>query len=309
MVFGKEYGLEWDDLIPQLIWRGTDFSYLPTLGSRPSLIHVDSRRIVPSLDTRGNRRVTAITALTSIYDKLLPRWKAVTLSAQAELEAGKTKLPWANMKFSSYLSAGKSSTVGSLRYAPWESVGLATGSGMPPSDLAKFKYHIDLGGGGGTTWSGTVEKLAMPGLLFHHVTPTKDYIHDRLVEWKHYVPVSADLKDLKNKFEWAESHPREAKRISDAGTEFMRDLGKPEGFGRMFQEEFVDPLRQVIEAYRPVRSVHPEMEGWKELLQSMGDDARILPVMECSGLTPEKSCSLVGGDVTLAWQRGGLYTG
>lgn len=47
--------------------------------------------------------------------------------------------------------------------------------------------------------TGTVEKLAMPGLLFHHVSPTKDYIHDRLKPWKHYIPVRPDLKDLKAK--------------------------------------------------------------------------------------------------------------
>ena len=50
--------------------------------------------------------------------------------------------------------------------------------------LAQYKYHINPGGGGGSTWSGTIVKLAMPGLLFHHyLTPTKDYFHDWLVPW------------------------------------------------------------------------------------------------------------------------------
>jgi hypothetical protein len=33
---------------------------------------------------------------------------------------------------------------------------------MDVSDLADYKYHIDLGGGGGTSWSGMPAKLAMP---------------------------------------------------------------------------------------------------------------------------------------------------
>mmetsp|Transcript_26906 Transcript_26906/g.57694 ORF Transcript_26906/g.57694 Transcript_26906/m.57694 type:complete len:601 (-) Transcript_26906:68-1870(-) len=307
MVFGEEYGLEWDGLIPQLIWRGTDFGYLPTLQSRPSLVHPDSRKFVPP---KGNKRVAAITALNGKYDTLLPRWKGIALSADAELQVRGNELPWANMKFSSYLDKGKSSTVGSAKYAAWESLGIATGKGMPLSDLAGYRYHIDLGGGGGTTWGGTIEKLAMPGLLFHHVTPTKDYIHDRLTPWKHYVPVSPDLKDLKQKFDWAESHPQQAKRIADTGTEFMRDLGTEEGFGRMFQEDFVEPLRRVIEAYQPVSSVHPDMTSWKELLQSMGEDCRIMPVMECRGISPDhRSCGSVGGDDVKEFQRSGSYKG
>lgn len=80
----------------------------------------------------------------------------------------------------------------------------------------------------GTTWSGTLEKMAMPGVLFHHETPTKvkkiifilycitlqrfltsqfptkDYIHDRMKAWVHYVPIQEDLSDLYEKYQWAE---------------------------------------------------------------------------------------------------------
>ena len=62
-------------------------------------------------------------------------------------------------------------TFGSEKYSQYEEVGIATGHFMARPDIAKYKYHIDLGGGGGTTWMGTLEKLAMPGLLFHHITP------------------------------------------------------------------------------------------------------------------------------------------
>jgi len=316
LVFGEEYGLEWHDLIPQLVWRGTDFGFLPTIQDRPSLVHPNSKTFVRTGQAKGNNlvgigdnRVDAIQALNEKYDTLLPRWKGAALTAEAELQAhGTGKLPWANIKFSAYLEAGKSATVGSLKYKGWESVGIGVDKGMPLTDLAKYKYHIDLGGGGGTTWSGTIEKLAMPGLLFHHLTPTKDYIHDRLRPWKHYIPVSSDLLDLKRKFDWAESHPQQSKRIADAGTAFMRHLGTPEGFGRMFQEDFVEPMRRVIEAYQPVASTHPGMTSWKDVLQSM-EDCRVIPVMECSGMELKGSCHLVGGDDVMKWSKGMYYKG
>mmetsp|Transcript_41538 Transcript_41538/g.87173 ORF Transcript_41538/g.87173 Transcript_41538/m.87173 type:complete len:623 (-) Transcript_41538:20-1888(-) len=309
LAFGEEFGLEWDNLIPQLVWRGTDFGYLPTLQPRPSLVKPNPAFFFPSLRGRtGNSRRNAILELNRKYNELLPRWKGVALTAQAELQSrGGKRLPWANMKFSAYLDGRKAPTVGSPKYRPWEEAGIGVSEGMDLPELARYKYHIDLGGGGGTAWTGTIEKLAMPGLLFHHVTPTKDYIHDRLVPWKHYIPVMANLRDLKKKFDWAESHPVEAKRIADAGTEFMRDLATPEGMERMFQEDFVEPLRRTIGAYRPVREVHPGMTSWKELLHSMGKDCKVMPVMECTGLSLENSCQLVGGEDTLRWQSNGWW--
>ena len=251
---------------------------------------------VDPLKDYKTRRTEAIHSLNQQFDKLLPRWKAVALTANAELQAEGTTdniSPWANMKLSSYIFAGKSPTIGSVRYAAWESVGIATGEHMSLQELAKYKYHIDLGGGGGTTWSGTIEKLGMPGLLFHHVTPMKDYLHDHLIPWKHYIPVSADLKDLKQKFDWAASHPLEAQRIADASTEFTRELSTPQGFEKMFEQAFVEPLSRIIDSYRPVASAHDGM-SWRELFQSMGKDCHVWPVMECTGMD-RSSCTMFPG--------------
>ena len=71
-------------------------------------------------------------------------------------------------------------------YLQFQEYGItAAGEGMSLETLGQYKYHIDLGGGGGTTWSGVIEKLGLPGMLFHHVTPTKDYFHDKLKPWMH----------------------------------------------------------------------------------------------------------------------------
>ena len=92
-------------------------------------------------------------------------------------------------------------SIGSAEYKEYDEVGIATGNFMAGPDIAGYRYHIDIGGGRGTIWTGTIEKLAMPGLLFHHITSAENYVHDRLVPWRHYVRVSPNLRDLKEKFD------------------------------------------------------------------------------------------------------------
>jgi len=304
LIFGEDYGLEWENLIPQVIWRGIDFSYIPTISRRSDFIgSPNPATFFSSLSQEGNKRHNAMVALNNNYFKLLPRWKGAALTAKAELEAG-GGLPWANIKMSSHREVKKwSATVGSPKYELWESVGIGVGRGKSLPELAKYKYHIDLGYGGGTAKSGTIEKLAMPGLLFHHVTPMKDCIHDRMQPWRHYIPVSHSLRDLKKKFDWAESHPHQAKRIANQGTEFIRHFGTPEGMEQMFQEDFVEPLRMVIEAYRPVTSSHPGVASWRDVI----DSSKVMPVMECSGYVLEGGCRFVGGEEVLEWQRTTWY--
>jgi len=92
----------------------------------------------------------------------------------------------------------------------------------------------------------------MPGVLFHHVTPTADWFHSYLTPWEHYIPVRADLTDLREKYEWAETNQEQARRISENGTEFVRWMGSEEGFAKLYEERLVAPLRDAIEAYEGV---------------------------------------------------------
>ena len=308
-----------------MVWRGTDYPYLtelyPIHHSKPT------RRLADGTDVaaRHRDRQAAVVSLRAQYDGLLPRWQAVVLTAEAEIEAeieaeaqieaaavgDRSALPWANMKVSRFNDHGWKPAVGAARYSKWDSVGFATGEYMGVRDLATHRYQIDLGGGGkysvsfssscksarcagprppshppfplllsgGTTWSGTLEKLAMPGLLFHHLTPTKDFIHDWMTPWVHYVPVASDLSDLKDKVAWAEGHQEEAKTIADAGTALVRHLTSPEGMEEMFQREMVAPLRSVLEAYQPLE----EGELWQAALDRIEGEDVVFPVISCSG--------------------------
>ncbi|KAL3827149.1 hypothetical protein ACHAXA_006704 [Cyclostephanos tholiformis] len=355
LVYGEEVGLAWEDLIPQVVWRGTDFSYLtrvyPTLrkpiftnnlfewptkqeeedqrtnkifGRMTALKAAIVKRRLDRVRKRAPRRAdqnigrlrqfnkaAAVKAMREQYDLLVPRWKAVVLTGEAEVDAaaayaaspdGDATLPWANMKFSTFVGDGghKTHSEGSDIYKDWESIGFpATGEYMSLLDLARYKYHIDLGGGGGTTWTGTLQKLALPGLLFHHMTPTKDYIHDYMRPWVHYIPVSSDLHDLKRKYDWSESNPVEARQIAEAGTNLARHLTSRGGLEDTYNRDVVEPLRRVIEAYQPISIVHGQgrvtWRHWWEAVRQIEDDHDVLlPIYECESWTP-RTCQPLQG--------------
>ena len=141
----------------------------------------------------------------------------------------------------------------------------------------------------------TLQKLALPGLLFHHVTPTKDYIHDKLQPYVHYIPIREDLSDLKEKYLWAEANPVEAKRISKQATEFVRRLGTLKGMQEMFNEFFERPLHQALDAYQPLE----EDQDWSAVVE---DSTDLRPVIQCGGygVVPEgvygtaNDCEIMG---------------
>jgi hypothetical protein len=122
------------------------------------------------------------------------------------------------------------------------------------------------------------DKLKMPGLLFHHETATKDYIHDDIQPWVHYVPVNSELSDLMEKLEWAETHQAEAKEIADNASLLMEKLGQPEGFEALFVRHMLNPLVKVIEAYQPMNL--RDDAAWNDAFAKVGGD-QFTPLIEC----------------------------
>jgi len=120
---------------------------------------------------------------------------------------------------------------------------------MDLQQMSQYKYHIDIGGGGGTSWKGTLTKLSLPGLLFHQETPTMDWFYPQMIPWEHYVPIQWDLSDLASMYQWAEAHPEDAKRISRSGTELAYRIMGDEYLKLLYQHLFVDTLGQLVHAY------------------------------------------------------------
>jgi hypothetical protein len=308
LVFAED--LSWDSLIPQIIWRGTDFVFLHTMyqAMRVPDFESDVKPKIARIKDENDKTKAALNAIWELGENvLLPRWRGVLLTSQAELDAKEAStqqpnsniLPWVNIKFaSSAINSKKVPASQNPNFVNLQSVGISViGEYISMQDQARYKYHIDLGGGGGTTWTGTIEKLAMPGVLFHHVTPTTDYFYNRLTPWVHYIPIQADLADLREKYEWAESHPDEAQRISRAGTEFAKWVGTDEGFRTMYQEYLVDPLKACLDSYVPMNRERFGTKTVMDVIDEQGENGWHV-VAICSGLQGDSCRDLNGIAVT-----------
>ena len=101
-------------------------------------------------------------------------------------------------------------------------------------------------------------------MLFHHETPTYDFMHTWIKPWVHYIPVKGDLSDLKEKFDWAEANEEKTRKISEAATALARKLGTIEGMDELYHDIFEDPLRRVIDAYQPVT----KGASWQDIVKN-----------------------------------------
>lgn len=134
---------------------------------------------------------------------------------------------------------------------------------MTKDQLSEYKYQIDLAGIGGTTWTGTLDKLSMPGLLFHHETPAMDWFFEELRPWYHYVPVRTDLSDLKEKFDWAEAHQDEAQQIAERGRNFSTWFFSNQKMREEY-EKTCDELGKVVDAYDSEESIEPSLDAYQK---------------------------------------------
>ena len=145
--------IDWDALVPKVIWRGSDFTFLPTTNS-----YISPKGMLELVEGFGEEDVAPEVVFEKLYrnwHNLLPRWKAVTISAQAEL----TNNTWIDVKY-----------VGPLRkkvHDKYLSLGIpiATSRPMEALEMSWYKYQIDIGGGGGKS----------VGLLMHF--PWSSHLH------------------------------------------------------------------------------------------------------------------------------------
>ena len=195
----------WEDLKPQILWRGDDYTTFADnfdLG----LQHGVDLGIEPNTMTTEE----VADRLIELWDTLPPSWRAVASSLRARIDAdqaaaadaagdGPGPLPWIDAKFT--MGHSPAYKLYDTKFAPFLDAGseVATAEYMGADEMASYRYHIDIVTGGATSWEDTVRKLALPGLLFHHESLMKDWFYDELKAWEHYVPVRMDLSDLSEK--------------------------------------------------------------------------------------------------------------
>ncbi|KAI2508949.1 Glycosyl transferase family 90 [Fragilaria crotonensis] len=241
----------WEILKPQLYYRGADFRLFWQKEGFDHLRYCGE--VLPPDIT--NMTIGEVADILLQEPLLQPRCRAVAMSLRAEWLVSQNK-SFENENQTKYYSNS------------WFDARFRLGGGMdlphttsqaklletdavPMSEIAKYKYQIDFGGIGGTTWTGTITKLAMPGVLFHHETPAKDWFHDEIQPWVHYVPVDLFLSNLYDMYVWAETHPIEAKKIAKQGQEFARYVASGEYWNKTFEKLYVQGLGRIVDAYQP----------------------------------------------------------
>lgn len=125
----------------------------------------------------------------------------------------------------------------------------------------------------------------MPGLLFHHETRSKDWFFDDMEPWEHYVPIAWHLGDLREKFDWAEKHQDEAKRIADNASKLFDRLMSKGYMEKLYQELFVDYLGAVVDAFVPFPA------SWEEARRKYENDGFVLRQV---GICDSSSCRIQG---------------
>lgn len=240
--------LPYDQLQPQLVWRGSDFGFLPEY-DRFRTMH--SPRINESAETPES----TLAQVMGQWDELPPRWRAVSKCAEARVHHDGAP-HWINARFS-----GNGITEHHHQLEQKLGVELTQEDRMDPEEMATFKYQLAIGGGGGTSWRGTISKLGMPGVLFQVESPTKDWFYDQLQAFKNYIPVEWSLGDLEARFKWAEQHPSKAKEISEEASKLHSFLMSTEYMDQVYEELFVNYLGQVVQKYETT------FDSWKSMKQ------------------------------------------
>ena len=100
------------------------------------------------------------------------------------------------------------------------------GKYVPMTEQAQYKYLIDVRG---YSWTDRVKVLFHLGRpVFLVDRPYKEWYFDKLIPWKHYIPIKEDLSNLVESYEYMESHPEKYEEICNNMQEFADKYLSPE---------------------------------------------------------------------------------
>jgi len=273
------FNATFENLIPQVFWRGTDEQPLYGDYEKPNVVTDVSETALYALRKKKEKVAEELMA----KENLRPTWRGAVLTAEAEVVAGRNKpktTPWANIKLISYVDKGKTyETPTGQEYLFWGNTGLPTAAtDVHPLTQAKYKYHLIIGG---DSFTETFKKLSMPGLVFRvendPASPIQDYITEHFTAGSHYVPVLPDLSDLKEKFEWAQNNTEEAEAIATLSTYYVRKMGLQNMVMSLSANAIAQKISPVIFSYESVPGV---------LGALLADtNSSLYPLMKCTGRT------------------------
>lgn len=87
--------------------------------------------------------------------------------------------------------------------------------------MFQYKYQVNV--------DGTVAAYRLPyllaggGMVLKQESPFFEHFYNLLRPWEHYVPVSRDLSNLKDRVIWARDHDEEARKIAENAKKFANE--------------------------------------------------------------------------------------
>lgn len=237
---------EWDNLIDKAVWRGSDFMFLWGPDQHWHNAKLDGASFFSEILAAPDRRAKMEKLVAS--DRISPRFKAVLMS--------KLRPDVIDAKFFQSNLPGVPQRARARR----DPLEVDTSEHIEQDTLGKYRYQLDLGGGGGTTWTGTIPKLVMPGVLLHHETSMKDSYFDLLEPYKHYLPLKEDLSNFDELVEYVKENPQKAKEISAAANEWVKEFRKLGNLLRHNYDTVASPLASVLGGKPiPFHVAHPKL--------------------------------------------------
>jgi len=108
--------------------------------------------------------------------------------------------------------------------AVYEAAGLV-GARVDSSNWLGRKYALDIDGYT-NAWSNLFTRLLF-GCCVLKVESSRGYrqwYYDRLIPWRHYVPVAADLSDIHERLDWVRTNDRQAREIAQRGRRLALEM-------------------------------------------------------------------------------------
>jgi hypothetical protein len=129
-----------------------------------------------------------------------------------------------------------------------------------------YKYTLDVGGHGGTSWLGTLTAMSTASLVFRVDSPMADFYDAELKPWVHYVPVASDLSNLPERYLWAQNNQANAREIAAAGAVYARDMSAE----KMWASYASLPLGEARKAYHVVGPATAEVtDEYRKLVRDL----------------------------------------
>ena len=91
------------------------------------------------------------------------------------------------------------------------------------------------------TWISCFGKLYSKSCLLKVESQNEQWYYHKLIPWKHYVPISADLENLEERIRWCQEHVQLCKDIGEASHDLMKSISYEESLdetGAMLAELF-----------------------------------------------------------------------